>query len=135
MSWFNNYLHKRAAWGDEDWQQQHGELPQINWMEMMPNGQRFWQVSLDKAFQRGKQEYGPAWDRADKTTGKIIYPAKEEVFIQWWERVDGPLTGMTNMINDYVESTEHFRPLETQEIAEDTNIDIPSADDLSDWWG
>jgi len=117
MSWFSNYFHKLSGY--------------INWMEMLPNKQRYWQASLDHAFKEGKKQYRSVWNKQD-TLGAS--GAKKIVFFQWWNRVSGPLTRMKNMVDDYVERTEGFRPLETHEFHEDTDVEIPSVDEFEKWW-
>lgn len=121
-----NWLQKISGWEDEI----REPLPEINWMEMMPDGRRRWQVSLDKAFQKGEQQYGLSWNQRDELGD---YAAKKQVFYDWWERMDGPLTGMISMVNEYVQRTEGFSPLEDMDV-EDAHIDIPSASDLDEQW-
>jgi hypothetical protein len=124
-----NWLQKISQWDDSSFQPYEEE---INWLEMTPTGKRRWQESLDEELQRGRQEYGPAWERKDEF-GK--YSAKLAVFYEWWERVSGPLTGMMNMVNEYAMQTEGFSPLEEQNPAERLDTGVPSSGELEDWWG
>ena len=142
MNWFNYILNKFGHWDDpeedpEDALNRHDWSQHINWMEMMPNGERFWQVSLKEAFRKGKEEYGHIWDERDPSwndeiaTG--ISPAQMFVFLEWWDKVSGPLTNMQDMVDDYVEQLGGFRPFETPGAAPDSSVDVPNSEDFERW--
>ncbi len=125
-----NWLQRLSQWDDNsDFQPYEDE---INWMEMMPDGKRRWQASLDEQFQQGRQQYGSSWERKD---GFGKYSAKLAVFYEWWEKVSGSITGMANMVNEYTMQTEGFSPLDDMNPAERLDTGVPSSGELEDWWG
>ena len=135
MNWFYR-LHKRA-WEDdndnlEDYLRQ--SLPGPKWMEMLPNRQRYWQVSLSKAMQRGAQEWGPNWNKSSFEYGSP-HDTKQQVFFKWLERVPTSLIfHIKPQMDDFVEQNWGFRPFET-EAPERTDVRIPSANELEDMFG
>lgn len=126
MSWFKRRLERFA----------------YRFMEMLPDGRRRWQASLDEAMKQGQWEWGPSWDGPEFDSGLSSDPhdVRKAVFQEWARTVDFELNKeLWPMIDDYVESKWGFRPYETKRDTdimehESLPVDVPSVDDLESWW-
>lgn len=106
MNWFYRFLRKFGYKDNND----IGSLLRDNfhpewhdWMSMLPNRKRMWEVSLNKVLRDGQSQYGNGWDRA----------AQDRVFGGWVSRVPPALVdAIRNQIDDLAEQYG-FRPLGT----------------------
>lgn len=139
MSWFDRYMQKWSQGDDGFNDYVRNQLPGIKWMERLPNGQYYWQVSLDKAMQQGRQQFGPEWEGSPYTqqTGIMAdqYDNKKAWFFDWLERVPPTIVhSLKGMIDDHLDKTEGFRPFDTANESSDTDVEPWSVEELEERW-
>lgn len=139
MNWFCKYCNNFE--NDDINLSQFGLVP--NYMEMMPNGQRYWQVSLNKAFSRAQEQFGNLLEGPEFETGEDESLPSEQnavkrmIFYQWFEKVPPKLSHtdyFKKSVAEHVIATQHFNPFPEFFQEREPGVEVPSSDELSAWW-